>query len=950
MKWTLRTILCFWSLLILSASSGTVGSELTFPSGFRDLRMRCDGEIGRRIQAVVENWILPAQKSNPGMLEMMRLRDRTPDYENPVPWAGEFAGKHLLSMISMRRVSDDPRLDPLIREFVDELISLQDIDGYLGPFPKETRLLGAWDLWGHYHIMLGLMAWNDETGCEKSLDAAKKIGDLVCSIYLNTDRKMHEAGDTEMNLSISHAFGALFRKTRDEKYLDMLREIVRKEWEAPNAGDYLRQAVSQIPFYRQKKPRWESLHNLQALAEVYRIAGNDDYGNALLFDWNSICQNDIHNSGSFSTLEGAIGTPFREGAIETCCTVAWIAMSLDVLDLHTPNIATFDIGSTNIVDTLESATYNAVLGYLHPSGRWATYNTPMDGKREASAHSIVFQSRPGTPELNCCSVNAPRGLGMLSYWAVTPIKEEGQNGFYWNYFGPGTISWTDENGVQWKLIQKTNYPVDGNIEATIEVSEPTEATISVRIPVWAERASVAVDLGRRNNQEESDEQAEKEGIYLPLSKMWKTGDTIRLDLGMGRWTLRGDVDVDFKTSLYHGPILLAWDQSRNAKDFKDFPLLDFKTLKMTPLTGEPKTAADRHFPPMVAFEVSADGVNEPVVLCDFASAGAMGSEYRSWLPMENTGPASFSLLSPAQGILSEENPPTLRWGSAGSKMQYIYRLWEEGEEVPEYDPSLLEGIIGMEQRECSIVWRKTLDPTKIYYWNIYARALDGQLSPSRNGPWELQLSPNAVPRGTRHFRDALDGQPQPERENLSEAKTDKPFVDAPEIAGESTGWTATEDSEGKPNGAILFEPGRKGMIRYEIPSGFPNGAFTISLKFRADDLKIDRMQQIVSGWCESMDDPIRLTLQGGKISARIEAGGGFSTPETPITQGKWYAAKIVKAPDRLRLYLDGNPVGETPLAISRPTSAKTIALGGNPNYPGDESFCGAVDEFEFSDE
>ncbi len=42
----------------------------------------------------------------------------------------------------------------------------------------------------------------------------------------------------------------------------------------------------------------------------------------------------------------------------------------------------------------------------------------MDGVRKASAHEIVFQFRPGSPELNCCSVNAARGLGLIGEWAL----------------------------------------------------------------------------------------------------------------------------------------------------------------------------------------------------------------------------------------------------------------------------------------------------------------------------------------------------------------------------------------------------------------------------------------------------------------------------------------------------------------------------------------------------
>jgi hypothetical protein len=67
----------------------------------------------------------------------------------------------------------------------------------------------------------------------------------------------------------------------------------------------------------------------------------------------------------------------------------------------------------------------------------------MDGVREASAHTIVFQARAGTPELNCCSVNGPRILGMLSDWAVMSTN----NGLALNWLGAGRYSLKLEDGA-----------------------------------------------------------------------------------------------------------------------------------------------------------------------------------------------------------------------------------------------------------------------------------------------------------------------------------------------------------------------------------------------------------------------------------------------------------------------------------------------------------------------
>ena len=126
------------------------------------------GEIGRRLEVVTQQWLLPAPLSNPAILEMFRDRDRKPP-RNMVPWAGEFAGKYLTHAVQICRLTRDRRLREHIKWFVRELISLQADDGYLGPWPAEYRLTGkapnssirpnespipTWDAWGHYHAML----------------------------------------------------------------------------------------------------------------------------------------------------------------------------------------------------------------------------------------------------------------------------------------------------------------------------------------------------------------------------------------------------------------------------------------------------------------------------------------------------------------------------------------------------------------------------------------------------------------------------------------------------------------------------------------------------------------------------------------------------------------------------------------------------------------------------
>ncbi len=135
--------------------------------------LRCGGPIGDRVNANVSGWLLPCPQANPGLLEMFRLRDRQPPPQL-VPWAGEFVGKYLISAIEALRMSDDVDLRRQVAAVIRDVCDSQADDGYLGPFPTQERLLGHWDLWGHYHVMQALLMWHERTGDPQALAAAPR--------------------------------------------------------------------------------------------------------------------------------------------------------------------------------------------------------------------------------------------------------------------------------------------------------------------------------------------------------------------------------------------------------------------------------------------------------------------------------------------------------------------------------------------------------------------------------------------------------------------------------------------------------------------------------------------------------------------------------------------------------------------------------------------------------
>ena len=515
-----------------------------------------DGYIKDYLDGITENWLKTAPDRNPAIFEMFADRQKEPP-RDLLPWSGEFAGKYLTGAVQILRLTGDNDLKNYLANFVNRLISLQANDGYLGPWSKEYQLTGTgpeghiwaniptWDAWSHYHIMTGLLLWYEYSGDEKALESAKKIGDLMCNTFLGQPGGMTVMKACAVNHAPVHSLAMLYKKTKIQRYLDLAVQIVEDEF--PQEGDYLRLSIAGKEMFEFPHKadsdfrRWENLHIIMGLVEMFWITGNEDYRQAFEHIWWSIVEHDRHNTGGYSTNEAAVGNPYAIGAIETCCVIAWNAMTVEMLRLT---------GNSVVADELELTFINSIMGYQDPSGKWCTYHTPMDGVRIPSTTAIAFQKRPGSEELNCCSVNAPRGFGLVSEWAFMKDDE----GLIINWYGPSTIS-TKIDNIAVSFQQQTDYPRTGAIKLIVNPEKAVDFSLKLRIPHWSKKSTVTVN-GKTVNRVSA-------GSYLPISRKWKPGDIVKIELDMSLHYWVGEKEYEGKTSIYQGPILLTLNQPDN---------------------------------------------------------------------------------------------------------------------------------------------------------------------------------------------------------------------------------------------------------------------------------------------------------------------------------------------------------------------------------------------------
>lgn len=557
--------------------------------------------IGQRIQANERNWLIPAPATNPGLIRMFaqRLDPRScnlpADDRLPLPWVGEFAGKYLLSAVQSVRLTGDATLEGVLKQFVAELIATQGTDGSLGlPLP--------WDLWGQYHVLLGLLRWYEHTGDGSTLRACERAADLACARYLGRVDQIALPFplDSEKNLAFAHGLALLYQHTGAGRYLELLHQIV-DDWGArPEDGNFVNNALSGVDFYLGSKPRWESLHDVQAIAELYFISGEPTHRQAFEQIWRSIRTHDRHATGGFTSGEAATGNPYDPRYIETCGTVAWMALSIDMLRMSGESIA---------ADELELSLFNAVLGAQTPDGRQWTYHTSMGGipttdvspanrygYRFPAGHDLEWQARDWYPQLSCCAANGPRGLGCLVDWAVMRSADA----VVVNYYGEMSARLPAPDGTPLVLTQSTQYPVDGAVVLRVDPASPSEFSIRLRIPAWSKHTAVTVNGAPV---------ACAAGTYCHVHRKWTAGDQIRLQIDLTVRVERGERNAAGLGVAYRGPVLLALDSGRDRHSLSSPP-----TLRLTPA---PQPLAAQAGPQRVTFASNAG----PVTLCDFASAG-----------------------------------------------------------------------------------------------------------------------------------------------------------------------------------------------------------------------------------------------------------------------------------------------------------------------------------------
>jgi uncharacterized protein len=609
---TIFMVCVFCNSLVAQPGNGQLVNDVLSPSAAVTL----NGYLGNKLNESINNRII-AQDANK-LIEPFKLKNRTETHL----WQNEFWGKWFTSAVLAYKYQPSPKLKKVLDRSVSALLATQTPDGYIGNYAAGHRL-EEWDIWGRKYCMLGLLSYYDLTGDKKSLSGTIRLADNLISDLNKKDGIIVTKGNFRgmAASSVLEPICLLYKATRNPKYLDFAKEIVR-QWETPEGPQLISKANVNVGARFPKPKNWYSPEQGQkayemtscyeGLTELYRLTGNETYKKAVMDAWENIRDTEINIVGSGASIEMWFGgNVLQDRPVthyqETCVTVTWLKLTEQLLRLT---------GDSKYADEAERTYYNALLGSMSAGGAvWAKY-TPLNGQRLPGSEQCGMG-------LNCCEANGPRGLFNIPAYMVTSRKE----GLQVNYFSDGVFKLKRPQGDSVVLRQHTTYPKSGTIEMDVTLQQQQNMEIFVRIPGWSQNTKLSV-----NGEIVNDVQADR---YTRIKRSWKTGDKLIVELDMrGRVIEMGAITRSM--AIMRGPIVLARDSRFEGAG------LEAALKPVTDRNGyielvEDSTKADDVYIGFKARFIPESYTESPkgpiiITLCDYASAGngKQPSFYKVW--------------------------------------------------------------------------------------------------------------------------------------------------------------------------------------------------------------------------------------------------------------------------------------------------------------------------------
>ena len=286
-----------------------------------------------------------------------------------------------------------------------------------------------------------------------------------------------------------------------------------------------------------------AMYMYSAMADLAAELGDDSLKRACEVLWKDVTGKRMYVTAGLGPAAANEGfttdydLPNDTAYAETCASVALIFWAQRMLNLELDGA---------YADVMELALYNGALSGLARNGTQYFYQNPL----ESDGSHTRWDWHP----CPCCTMNVSRlvaSIGGYFYSTGTGVLAV-------HLYGGNTAN-VSVGGTTVRIRQETDYPWSGRVAMTIDPTQPATFALKLRIPSWAQSASVTV------NGEPVDAAARQHG-YVEIRRNWSAGDKVGLDLPMPveRVYANPKIKMDIgKVCLKRGPLVYCLEQIDN---------------------------------------------------------------------------------------------------------------------------------------------------------------------------------------------------------------------------------------------------------------------------------------------------------------------------------------------------------------------------------------------------
>ena len=453
----------------------------------------------------------------------------------------------------------DAELEKQMDEIIDVIAAAQAPDGYLYEhhiLPKHLRnphnyagdtpysyVVHSHELYNMGHMYEAAIAYYRATGKRKWLDVAEKNARHINKVFFEGDPNynggkpiMQAPGHEEIELALVK----MYQTTGEKLYLDMAKKFIDIRGVTYNPNG---EGVMSYDYAQQHHPVREQRtaigHAVRAtylysgMADIVATMGDTTLLPALDAIWHDIVDKKMHITGGLGAVPGIEGfgpeyvLPNKDTYNETCSAVGNVLFNYRMYLMS---------GDAKYVDVAEVSLYNNVLAGVNLEGNRFFYVNPL----EADGRKTFNHGRAGrSPWFGtaCCPSNLARLIPQVSGMIYSHTDDD----IFCSLYAGSSVEVPLKAGAV-KLQQQTEYPFEGEVNISVEPAvDGEEFTLWLRIPSWLNDKFVPGELysyadgvtskyslrvnGRRVKSEVVDG-------FVPVHRVWKSGDVVELSLPM----------------------------------------------------------------------------------------------------------------------------------------------------------------------------------------------------------------------------------------------------------------------------------------------------------------------------------------------------------------------------------------------------------------------------------